>query len=226
MTGTLLPNFWELRKVYRLWTTWVPTNRPGIRDVHARPRLSRPRTRSSTPWSQKTQRDARGRPAGADRHAVGGDVEEALGEADRRRASRTRCSTPSRTSSEAEIVAAGRAAGHGDGGDEHGRPRHRHQARRRRRGGRRAARHRHRAARGGADRPPADRPRRPAGRPRHRGVHALAGGPAARRARHAAQAELAALGRRGGNRDWNALRRSSGWPSGGSRRSTTSSGST
>ena len=32
---------------------------------------------------------------------------------------------------EAEIVVAGRPAGHGDGGDEHGRPRHRHQARRR-----------------------------------------------------------------------------------------------
>jgi preprotein translocase subunit SecA len=28
MSGTLLPNFWELRKVYRLWTTHVPTNRP------------------------------------------------------------------------------------------------------------------------------------------------------------------------------------------------------
>jgi preprotein translocase subunit SecA len=28
MSGTLLPNFWELRKVYRLWTSWIPTNRP------------------------------------------------------------------------------------------------------------------------------------------------------------------------------------------------------
>jgi preprotein translocase subunit SecA len=27
MSGTLLPNFWELHKVYRGWTTWVPTNR-------------------------------------------------------------------------------------------------------------------------------------------------------------------------------------------------------
>jgi preprotein translocase subunit SecA len=31
MSGTLLPNFWEIRKVYRLWTTHVPTNRPCIR---------------------------------------------------------------------------------------------------------------------------------------------------------------------------------------------------
>jgi preprotein translocase subunit SecA len=31
MSGTLLPNFWELRKVYRLWTTYVPTNRPCLR---------------------------------------------------------------------------------------------------------------------------------------------------------------------------------------------------
>jgi preprotein translocase subunit SecA len=27
MSGTLLPNFWELHKVYRGWTTWVPTNK-------------------------------------------------------------------------------------------------------------------------------------------------------------------------------------------------------
>ena len=33
MSGTLLPNFWELRKVYRLWTTWVPTNKPSRRVV-------------------------------------------------------------------------------------------------------------------------------------------------------------------------------------------------
>ncbi len=28
MSGTLLPNFWELRKVYRRWVSKVPTNRP------------------------------------------------------------------------------------------------------------------------------------------------------------------------------------------------------
>jgi len=33
MSGTLMPNFWELRKVYRLWTTHVPTNRPSKRVV-------------------------------------------------------------------------------------------------------------------------------------------------------------------------------------------------
>jgi preprotein translocase subunit SecA len=33
MSGTLMPNFWELRKVYRLWTTHVPTNRPSKREV-------------------------------------------------------------------------------------------------------------------------------------------------------------------------------------------------
>jgi preprotein translocase subunit SecA len=31
MSGTLMPNFWELRKVYRRWTTKIPTNRPVIR---------------------------------------------------------------------------------------------------------------------------------------------------------------------------------------------------
>jgi preprotein translocase subunit SecA len=28
MSGTLMPNFWELRKVYRRWVTKIPTNRP------------------------------------------------------------------------------------------------------------------------------------------------------------------------------------------------------
>jgi preprotein translocase subunit SecA len=31
MSGTLMPNFWELRKVYRRWVTKVPTNRPVLR---------------------------------------------------------------------------------------------------------------------------------------------------------------------------------------------------
>ncbi len=31
MSGTLMPNFWELRKVYRRWTTKIPTNRPILR---------------------------------------------------------------------------------------------------------------------------------------------------------------------------------------------------
>jgi preprotein translocase subunit SecA len=31
MSGTLMPNFWELRKVYRRWVTKIPTNRPVIR---------------------------------------------------------------------------------------------------------------------------------------------------------------------------------------------------
>jgi preprotein translocase subunit SecA len=33
MSGTLLPNFWELRKVYRRWTSKVPTNKPSKRVV-------------------------------------------------------------------------------------------------------------------------------------------------------------------------------------------------
>lgn len=31
MSGTLMPNFWELRKVYRRWVTHIPTNRPIMR---------------------------------------------------------------------------------------------------------------------------------------------------------------------------------------------------
>ncbi|MDB5310727.1 MAG: preprotein translocase subunit SecA [Gemmataceae bacterium] len=33
MSGTLLPNFWELRRVYRRWTSRVPTNKPSKREV-------------------------------------------------------------------------------------------------------------------------------------------------------------------------------------------------
>src|SRR6476619_6006162 len=33
MSVTLIPNFWELRKVYRRWTTKVPTNKPSKRTV-------------------------------------------------------------------------------------------------------------------------------------------------------------------------------------------------
>ena len=29
--GTLMPNFWEMRKVYRRWVSKVPTNRPVCR---------------------------------------------------------------------------------------------------------------------------------------------------------------------------------------------------
>ena len=35
MSGTLMPNFWELRKVYRRWVTKVPTNRPIKRVQHS-----------------------------------------------------------------------------------------------------------------------------------------------------------------------------------------------
>lgn len=31
MSGTLMPNFWEIRKVYRRWVTKIPTNRPIMR---------------------------------------------------------------------------------------------------------------------------------------------------------------------------------------------------
>ena len=34
MSGTLMPNFWELRKVYRRWITAIPTNRPIVREQY------------------------------------------------------------------------------------------------------------------------------------------------------------------------------------------------
>jgi preprotein translocase subunit SecA len=33
MTGTAIQNFWELRRVYKLWVVQVPTNRPCIREM-------------------------------------------------------------------------------------------------------------------------------------------------------------------------------------------------
>ncbi|MCS7271281.1 MAG: preprotein translocase subunit SecA, partial [Gemmataceae bacterium] len=33
MSGTLMPNFWELRRVYGLWVTRVPTNQPCRRQL-------------------------------------------------------------------------------------------------------------------------------------------------------------------------------------------------
>lgn len=33
MTGTAIQNYWELRRVYKLWVVQVPTNRPCIREV-------------------------------------------------------------------------------------------------------------------------------------------------------------------------------------------------
>ena len=33
MTGTAIQNFWEMRRVYKLWVVQVPTNRPCIREV-------------------------------------------------------------------------------------------------------------------------------------------------------------------------------------------------
>src|SRR5205823_820637 len=32
MSGTAIDNFWELRRVYKLWVVCVPTNRPCIRE--------------------------------------------------------------------------------------------------------------------------------------------------------------------------------------------------
>jgi preprotein translocase subunit SecA len=34
MSGTLMPNFWELNKVYRRWVTKIPTNRPVRREQY------------------------------------------------------------------------------------------------------------------------------------------------------------------------------------------------
>ena len=39
MSGTLLPNFWELRKVYRRWTSWVPTETWSPSEISRRVRL-------------------------------------------------------------------------------------------------------------------------------------------------------------------------------------------
>ncbi len=130
MTGTLLPNFWELRQVYRRVDDLRADQQADQPRRACRTASSRPRTRSSTRWCRRRRELlAAGRPVligtrsvetskklsakltAARHHAPGAQRRAERGRGRDRRA--------------------GRAAGRGDDRDEHGRPRHRHQARRR-----------------------------------------------------------------------------------------------
>ena len=79
MTGTAAQNWFELRRVYKLWVVSVPTNRP----IH--PRLWPDRVFPNEDAEVRRHRRgdraaAQPGPGGADRHALGGQV----GEAERR----------------------------------------------------------------------------------------------------------------------------------------------
>ena len=97
MTGTAAQNRWEMRRVYKIWVVCVPTNRPCIR-ARSGPTASFQRGRQVRRRGGGGDPPARAGPAGADRHALGGQVGEAEPASDRRRASSIRCSTPGSTS--------------------------------------------------------------------------------------------------------------------------------
>ena len=164
MSGTLMPNFWELRAVYRRWVTKIPTNRPVKREQMPDAVYPTEQTKF-TAVVQQIAAHGRPGPAGAGGHPNRGQERGAFQTADRGGHRAPRSERPPGQAGERDRLA-GRAAGAGDGGDEHGRAGHRHQARHRRGRRRRAARHRHRAARRRAGGPPARRACRAARRPR------------------------------------------------------------
>ena len=84
MTGTAAQNWLEIRRVYRLWVVCIPTNKPVIRAALAGPRLP-DRRREVRRRRGRGAAAPGGRPAGADRHAVGGKERETCGEIDRGR---------------------------------------------------------------------------------------------------------------------------------------------
>ena len=109
MTGTAIQNFWELRRVYKLWVVPVPTNRPCMREGSARPRLS-DGGREVRRHRRGSQALEGGRPAGADRHALGGQVGKAEPRSCSLPASRITCSTPSRAMPSARRTSSPRRA--------------------------------------------------------------------------------------------------------------------
>ncbi len=62
MSGTLLPNFWELRKVYKRWVTKVPTNRPIKRVQFPDAVLPNENAKFTSVVAQITQMHRQGRP--------------------------------------------------------------------------------------------------------------------------------------------------------------------
>ena len=73
MTGTVVQNSKEIRRVYKLRVVQIPTNKPIMRDAAAGPGVP-DRGGEVRRHRAGRQADARSRPAGAGRHAVGGEV--------------------------------------------------------------------------------------------------------------------------------------------------------
>ncbi len=104
MTGTAATSARELRKIYKLLRGAGADEPARIREQLADQVFGD----AEAKWEaivEEVERDARRRPAGADRHAVDRQVRAARQAARRARASSTRCSTPSTSPEEAEIVA-------------------------------------------------------------------------------------------------------------------------
>ena len=128
MTGTASSDAAELRRTYKVHVFPVPTNRPGRR-TWLKDRIFSTEDEKFRAVADEIVRAEQEERAGADRHAVDREVGEAQRPAER---GGHRAPDPERQEprDRGPDRLAGRPAGPGDGGDEHGRPRHRHQARR------------------------------------------------------------------------------------------------
>ena len=106
MTGTALTEATEFMKIYKLPVVQIPTNRPMVR-ADRTTRSSRPRTASGRP-SRARSRSATRPASRCSSGTISVEVSELLSApAARAAASRTRCSTPSRSTPqrEGEIIA-------------------------------------------------------------------------------------------------------------------------
>ena len=165
MTGTAMGSARELRRIYRCHVMPIPTNKPAIRERMPTCVFGDADTKWAAIVEEVCQMHAAGRPLLIGTRSI--DKSELLSKLLAEKGIEHQVLNANHVAEEADIIARRRIARQGDGFDEHGRPRHRHQAGRGRAGSWRAARDLHRDARRQPHRPPVDRALRPAGRPRH-----------------------------------------------------------
>ena len=208
MTGTLVPELLgDAAGVPALGRTQVPTNRPIMRECCRTAVFPTEDAKFDAVVQDVRQMLAAG-PAGADRHAdawrrrrscqreltaAGDHAPGAQRRAERRGGARSspQAGQPGTVTVATNMAGRGTDIKLGPGRGRGGRP----------------ARDRHGAARGGADRPAAAGPRRPAGRPRAAGSSCLRWRTSCSRASGTSGInDWSQLGRAGGNRDWNQFR--------------------
>ena len=101
MTGTATTSAEEFYKVYGLDVVVVPTNRSRSSGIDDNDLIFQTEAGKFKAIARDSQGAARKRPAGPDRHRLDREERNALGIPARRKASRTRSSTPKTTSAKA-----------------------------------------------------------------------------------------------------------------------------